>query len=87
MEVIRTEATHSKFYDVQEENTMQSYAEYLELKGERRVIVRLGTSLFGPPDATMLGRLEAIESPEVLEELGVRVSKATSWEEALSGLK
>lgn len=84
MEVIRTEATHSKFYDVQEENTMQSYAEYLELKGERRVIVRQGTSLFGAPDASVLARLDAIESPEALEELGLRVLRATSWEEALS---
>jgi hypothetical protein len=53
---------------------MQSYAEYLneigEIKGERRMILRQGTSLFGPPNADMLANLEAIQSLEVLEELG-----------------
>ena len=73
---------------------MQSYAEYLnelgeareEIKGERRMILRQGTSLFGPPDADTLAKLEAIQSWEVLEELGLRVVKAKSWDEALRDL-
>lgn len=81
---------------------MQSYAEYLneiseargeakgeamgEIKGERRMVVRLGTSLFGPPDADTLAKLESIQSLEVLEELGLRLVKARSWDEVLRSL-
>ena len=98
MELVRTEANRSKFHDTREEVTMQSYAEYLnelgeargeargEIKGERRMVVRMGTSLFGPPDADTLATLEAIQSVEVLEELGLRVVKAKSWDEALRDL-
>ena len=66
---------------------MQSYAEYLneigEIRGERRIVLHLGTSLFGAPDADTLAKLEAIQSPEFLEELGLRLVKAKSWEEVL----
>lgn len=98
MEIVRTEAKRSKFHDAREEVAMQSYAEYLneqgeargeargEIKGERRMILRQGTSLFGPPDAATLAKLEAIQSPEVLETLGLHVVKATSWDEALRDL-
>ena len=68
---------------MQENTTTQSFASYLheireaieetrgELKGRCRIIVHLGTFLFGPPEATVLDRLEAIRSPEELEELGL----------------
>lgn len=91
MEFISTEAKASKFPDGQEADTTQSYAEYLDtqgkLKGLRRIIVRQGTYLFGPLDASISNALEAIESPEFLEELGVRMLNATSWQEALSDFR
>jgi hypothetical protein len=73
---------------------MQSYAEYLnergeargEIKGERRMVLRQGTVLFGPPDADTLAKLEAIQSLEVLEELGLRVVKAKSWGDVVHDL-
>ena len=94
MGLVKTEAKRSKFYDEREEVAMQSYAEYLneigeargEVAGERRMVLRQGTALFGPPDAGTLARLEAIQSLEVLEELGLRVVKATSWAEVLRDL-
>ena len=98
MEMVRAQANRSKFHDAREEAAMQSYAEYLnelgeargeargEIKGERRMVVQVGTALFGPPDADTLARLEAIQSPEVLEEFGLRVVKAKSWNEALRDL-
>jgi len=94
MGLVREEARQSKFHDPIEEVVMQSYAEYLneqgeargEIKGERRMILRQGTSLFGAPDSDMLAKLEAIQSQEILEELGLRVVKAKSWEEVLRDL-
>ena len=94
MSLVRTEAKRSKFHDAQEEVAMQSYAEYLneigeargEARGERRMLLRQGTALFGPPDAETLVKLEAIQSLEVLEEIGLRVVKAKSWAEVLHDL-
>jgi hypothetical protein len=90
MGLVREEAKHSKFHDEREEVVMQSYADYLneigEIKGERRTVLRQGTSLFGPPDADTLAKLEAIQSLEVLDELVLRVVKAKSWEEVLRDL-
>jgi hypothetical protein len=90
MRLVRSEAKRSKFHDAREEVVMQSYAEYLneigEARGERRIILRQGTSLFGQPDADTLAKLEAIQSLEVLEELALRLMKAKSWEEVLHDL-
>ena len=98
MGLVRADAKRSKFYDEEEEVAMQSYAEYLneigeargeargEIKGERRVLLRQGTVLFGAPDADTLAKLEAIQSPEVLEEIGLRVVTAKSWDEVLRDL-
>ncbi len=90
MGLVREEAKHSKFHDAREEVIMQSYAEYLneigEIRGERRIILRQGTSLFGAPNADILAKLEEIQSLEILEELGLRVMKAKSWEEVLRDL-
>ncbi len=69
MEMVRGNAKRSKFHDAKEENLMQTYAEYLnelgevrgeargEINGQRRAVLRLGTSLFGPPDAVTLAKL------------------------------
>jgi len=90
MGLVRAEAKRSKFYDEREEFVMQSYAEYLneigEIKGERRMILRQGTALFGSPDASTLAKLETIQSLEVLEEIGLRIVTAKSWDDALRDL-
>jgi len=98
MGLVRAEAKRSKFHDEREEIAMQSYAEYLnelgeargeamgEIKGERRMVVRLGTAQFGSPDASILVKLESIQSLEILEEIGLRIVKAKSWDEVLSDL-
>ena len=88
--LVREEAKRSKFHDSQEEVAMQSYAEYLneigEARGEKRMVLRQGTALFGAPDAETLAKLEAIQSLEILEELGLRVVTAKSWAEVLRDL-
>ena len=70
---------------------MQSYAEYLneqgeargEVSGERRLLLRQGSGRFGPPDAKAMGTLEAINSTEILEQLGLRIFEVESWQELL----
>ena len=74
---------------------MQSYADYLEqkgeargeargeVKGERKLLLRQASSRFGEPDAVILAALEAIQSQEVLEELGLRLFQVESWQELL----
>lgn len=102
MRLVVEEASRSKFHEDQEEVEMQSYAEYLteqgetkglargrvegEISGERRTLVRQGTSRFGPPDAASLTKLESIQSLEVLDQLALRILEANSWEEMLRDL-
>ena len=50
------------------------------------MLLRQGTALFGAPDAETLAKLEEIQSLEILEELGLRVVTAKSWDEVLRDL-
>ena len=73
---------------------MQSYAEFLEQKGEarcevngeRKLALRQASSRFGLPDAETVARLAAIQSQEVLEQLGLRLLRVETWQEMLSEL-
>jgi hypothetical protein len=51
----------------------------------RRMILRLGTTRFGPPDDASRARLDALAELEKLEALGDRVLTAVSWEDILAG--
>lgn len=49
----------------------------------RRLLLLLGESKFGPPDAATLAALESLGDLAQLEELGLRLIRANSWEELL----
>jgi predicted transposase YdaD len=53
------------------------------LEGERRLLLVQGESKFGPPDATTRAAIEGIDNIGRLEELGVRLMSAGSWQELL----
>jgi hypothetical protein len=48
-------------------------------EGERRVILLLGETRFGPADADTRAHLDAISDAEVLERLAGRLLTASSW--------
>jgi predicted transposase YdaD len=70
-----------------ESSTYQAILEEGELRGrakwQRQLLIRQGTSKFGSPNAFQIDSLKAIEDPLVLEELGVRLLTATSWDDLL----
>jgi hypothetical protein len=47
----------------------------------RHLLLLLGEAKFGPPDATVRAALEGIEDLAQLEDLGVRLIRAGSWQE------
>jgi predicted transposase YdaD len=49
----------------------------------RRFLLLLGESRFGSPDAATRAALESIDDPGRLEELGMRLMSAGSWQELL----
>jgi predicted transposase YdaD len=55
-----------------------------EARGERKLLLRQGEKRFGSPDAQVLAILESIDSPERLEQLGLRLLEVESWKELLA---
>jgi len=49
-------------------------------EGERALLIRLGTARFGPPSDAVLKRLESITDDAELQNLGVRILTAQSWD-------
>jgi predicted transposase YdaD len=52
-------------------------------EGERRLLLLQGETKFGPPDAAVRAAIESISDLARLEELGVRLMSAGSWQELL----
>jgi len=52
--------------------------------GERELIMVLGSKRFGEPDQRTRDLRDAIESPERLKSLGVRILDASSWHDLLA---
>jgi predicted transposase YdaD len=52
-------------------------------EGARRLLLLQGEAKFGPPDAAARAALESIDDLARLEELGVRLMSAGSWQEVL----
>ncbi len=55
-----------------------------EVRGERTILLRMGEKRFGPPSEQTVAALEAIQSPEALVELGLRLLEVESWSELLA---
>ncbi len=49
-------------------------------EGERALLIRLGTARFGLPSDAVLKRLESITDDAELQNLGVRILTAQSWD-------
>jgi hypothetical protein len=55
-----------------------------EAKGERRTLLLVGKKRFGPPPPEVVAALEAINDPERLDQLSLRLLDVTSWQELLN---
>jgi len=55
-----------------------------EAKGEQRLLLRLGTTRFGPPDDVMRSRIAAVTDIDAIERLGERMLTVSSWSELLA---
>jgi hypothetical protein len=53
-------------------------------QGEKKVLLRMGTKKFGPPDTATLATLEKIEDLGRLEQMAERLLDASSWQELLA---
>ncbi len=51
--------------------------------GARRLLLRIGTRIIGPPQAEALARVEAINDLTLLEAMADRLLDVTSWDELL----
>lgn len=55
------------------------------IEGERRLLLRLGTKQFGPPDAATVAAIEGIQDPNRIEAIGDRILDADvhGWDDLL----
>jgi Domain of unknown function (DUF4351) len=53
-------------------------------EGARRVVLRLGTKRFGPPDRQTRAALDTITDVDRIEQLSERVLEVSSWTEILA---
>jgi predicted transposase YdaD len=84
------EVAHALFEEVlgmEESATYQAIVrkgrEQGRAEGERRLLLLLGETKLGPPDPAVRAALESIDDLARLEELGVRLMNAGSWQELL----
>jgi hypothetical protein len=64
--------------------TYQAIVRRGRAEGERRLLLLLGETKFGPPDPATRAALEATTDLAELEALGVRLLSAGSWQELLT---
>lgn len=57
-----------------------------QLEGAKRILLRQGEQLFGPPSAEARSKVESVSSLEVLVGLADQVLKAQSWDDLLAEL-
>ncbi|HZU39365.1 MAG TPA: hypothetical protein VFA18_25795 [Gemmataceae bacterium] len=78
---------------LEESVTYQAILRKGEAKGEargrateaRRMLLVQGQARFGKPSARVVAALEALSDLDQLEELGVRLLQASSWDALLGG--
>ncbi len=80
------EFAHALFEEVlgmEESATYQAIVRRGRADEGRRLLLMLGETKFGPPDAAARATIEGIGDVTELEELGVRLMSAGSWQELL----
>jgi predicted transposase YdaD len=74
--------------DMKESVTYQAILEEGEMRGviteARKLLLLLGTTRFGPPDAPTRDRIESINDVQRLEQLTVRLLDVSNWDELLA---
>ena len=70
--------------EMEESVTYQAIIGKGEVRGERRLIQRVGHRRFGPPDSGAEAALAAIDDPNRLERVADRILEATSWADLLA---
>src|SRR5262249_20538157 len=77
------DALFEEVLGMEESATYRAIVRRGRAEGERRLLLLQGESKFGPPDAAIRAALEMITDLARLEELGVRLMSASSWQELL----
>ena len=81
------EFAHALFEEVlgmEESATYQAIVRRSRADEGRRLLLLLGEAKFGPPDAAARATIEGLSDVTELEELGVRLMSAGSWQELLA---
>ena len=68
---------------MKESTTYQAIVEEGRAEEARRMLLLIGEARFGPPDAVTQATLEQMQDVAQLEELGVRLGSAGSWQELM----
>ena len=58
-----------------------------QVRGERRALLRMGTTRLGPPDDVTRAQIESITDIDTLDRLADRLLTVSSWTELLTGEK
>lgn len=64
--------------------TIDIFKEWGALEQSRKVILQLGTELFGPPTDEIRAQVQGIESLTRFDHLNIRLLKAKTWDELLA---
>jgi hypothetical protein len=67
-----------------ESSTYQYILDEGRVEGARRMLFILGEKRFGAPDTQTQAALNAVTSPQQLEQLAARLLEVESWQELLS---
>jgi predicted transposase YdaD len=68
---------------MEESSTYRAIVRRGQIEGERHLLLLQGEAKFGPPDAAARAALEQITDVAELDEVGVRLVTARSWQELL----
>ena len=70
---------------MRESSTYMAILDEGRVEEARKIILRQGRELFGPPDEGTMAALAAIDDLERLELISVQLLGSKSWRELLSG--
>jgi len=86
MPEIRSMRDSSTYMAIVEEGLAEGLAQG-RAEGERRMLLLVGESRFGPPDNVTRSRLDAMTDVAAIERLAQRLLTVSSWAELLTGLE
>jgi hypothetical protein len=75
------QALFAEVLGMEESATYQALVRRTRAEEARRLLLMLGETNFGPPDAAVRSALESMDDPAEIEALGIRFVNAGSWQE------